>query len=235
MTAITPADGGNRRDPERTKREILEVATAEFAASGFAGARVDRIAELTRTTKRMIYYYFESKESLYLQVMETAYALIRTVERELDVAELSPIDGLRALAEFTYDHHTSHSDFIRLVSIENIHRAQHISKSTVIHDLNSTAIDALQDLLRRGAVAGEFRTDIDALDVHVMISAYCFFHVSNRYTFRTLFGRDLLEPERHSYYRRLVGDMIIATMTDLQRPDLVPPSLGSDLPGPNFH
>ncbi|TFD54606.1 TetR/AcrR family transcriptional regulator [Cryobacterium frigoriphilum] len=223
MSAIVTAEGAQRRDPERTKREILEVATAEFAASGFAGARVDRIAELTRTTKRMIYYYFESKEGLYLQVLEKAYALIRTVERELDVAGLSPVDGLRALAEFTYDHHTSHPDFIRLVNIENIHRAQHISQSTIIHDLNSTAIDTLDGLLRRGIAAGEFRTDIDALDLHAMISAYCVFHVANRYTFRTLFGRDLLEPERHSYYRRLVGDMIVATMTDLHRPDLVPP------------
>ncbi|TFD61401.1 TetR/AcrR family transcriptional regulator [Cryobacterium suzukii] len=227
MTAIIVADGVHRRDPERTRREILEVATAEFAGSGFAGARVDRIAALTRTTKRMIYYYFESKEGLYLQVMETAYALIRTVERELDVAGLSPIDGLRALAEFTYDHHTSHPDFIRLVNIENIHRAQHISKSTVIHDLNSTAIETLEDLLRRGVASGEFRTDIDALDVHVMISAYCVFQVSNRYTFRTLFGRDLLEPERHAYYRRLVGDMIVATMTDLNRPDLASSTPGS--------
>ncbi|MFC5929451.1 TetR/AcrR family transcriptional regulator [Cryobacterium melibiosiphilum] len=232
MNAIVAEDGPLRRDPERTKREILEVATAEFSASGFAGARVDRIAELTRTTKRMIYYYFESKEGLYLQVMERAYALIRTIERQLDVAGLTPVDGLRAVAEFTYDHHTSHPDFIRLVNIENIHRAEHIGKSAVIHDLNSTAIDTLDDLLRRGVASGEFRTDIDALDLHLLISSYCFFQVANRYTFRTLFGRDMLEPERHSYYRRLVGDMIVATMTDLARPDLIQPASGSDRSGP---
>lgn len=220
MTASDSVENARRRDPERTRDNILQVATVEFAANGFAGARVDRIAELTRTTKRMIYYYFASKEGLYLQVMEAAYAMIRRVEQELDVGGLDPADGLRALAEFTYDHHTSHRDFIRLVNIENIHRAEHIEKSAVIHDLNSTAIETLDDVLHRGIAIGQFRTDIDALDLHAMISSYCLFPVANRYTFRTLFGRDMLDPARHDYYRRLVGDMIVATMTDQSRPDL---------------
>ena len=66
-----------QRDAERTRREILEIATREFAESGYAGARVDEIAERTRTTKRMIYYYFGSKERLFVAVLERAYATIR--------------------------------------------------------------------------------------------------------------------------------------------------------------
>ena len=62
------------RDADRTQREILEVATQEFAEHGFAGARVDEIAARTRTTKRMIYYYFGSKERLFVAVLERAYA-----------------------------------------------------------------------------------------------------------------------------------------------------------------
>lgn len=207
------AGAGKRRDPEGTRRDILAVATAEFAANGFAGARVDEIAELTRTTKRMIYYYFGSKESLYLQVMEAAYATIREAERSLDVAGLSPVDGLRQLAESTYDHHTSHRDFIRLVSIENIHRAEHIAKSDSIPQLNSVAIETLENVLNRGIASGVFRSDVDALDLHMMISAFSIFPVANRYTFRTLFGRDMLDPARHQRYRSLVGDMVVATMT----------------------
>jgi AcrR family transcriptional regulator len=216
MAATVDTADVRRRDPERTKLDILQVATAEFAANGFAGGRVDNIADLTRTTKRMIYYYFGSKEGLYLQVMEAAYDAIRRAERQLDVGGLSPVDGLRRLAEFTYDHHTSNRDFVRLVSIENIHRAEHISKSKTIHDLNSTAIDTLDGVLRRGVAEGTFRTDVDALDVHMLISSYSIFPVANRYTFRTLFGRDMLDPDRHDHYRRLVGDMVVATMT--QRP-----------------
>jgi AcrR family transcriptional regulator len=204
---------GRVRDADRTQREILDVATREFADQGFAGARVDEIAELTQTTKRMIYYYFGSKEGLYLRVMEAAYEGIRRLEQELDVDGLAPVDALRRLAESTYDHHTSHRDFIRLVAIENIHRAKIISTSTVIHDLNSTAVETLERVVKRGVDDGTFRTDIDALDLHMLISSYSIFHVANRYTFRALFGRDLLERSRHEHYRRMAGDVVVATMT----------------------
>src|SRR5690242_13194593 len=57
-----------QRDADRTRTEILDVATAEFADRGYSGARVDEIAARTRTTKRMIYYYFGGKEQLYIAV-----------------------------------------------------------------------------------------------------------------------------------------------------------------------
>ena len=213
MTETIPQSEPRQRDAQRTQADILRVATAEFAANGFSGARVDEIAELTQTTKRMIYYYFGSKEGLYLRVMEAAYQVIRQLEQELDVADLPPVDALRRLAESTYDHHTSHRDFVRLVAIENIHRAKIISTSTVIHDLNSTAVKTLEVVLRRGIEDGTFRDDIDALDLHMLISSYSIFHVANRYTFRALFGRDLLDEARHEHYRRMAGDVVVATMT----------------------
>jgi AcrR family transcriptional regulator len=215
MTETAPRAETRQRDAQRTQADILRVATAEFASNGFAGARVDEIAALTKTTKRMIYYYFGSKEGLYLRVLEVAYEGIRRLEQQLDVDHLAPVDALRQLAESTYDHHTSHRDFVRLVAIENIHRAKIISTSTVIHDLNSTAVETLEGVLRRGVEDGIFRSDIDALDLHMLISSYPIFHVANRYTFRALFGRDLLEDERHEHYRRLAGDAVVATMTTL--------------------
>lgn len=76
-----------KNDPERTRENILAVATEEFAAHGLAGARVDAIAERTRTSKRMIYYYFISKEDLYLAVLEKAYRKIRSREADLKLPE----------------------------------------------------------------------------------------------------------------------------------------------------
>ena len=104
------------RDADRTQREILDVATSEFAERGFAGARVDEIADRTRTTKRMIYYYFGSKERLFVAVLERAYAEIRAAEQTIDVDHLDPVAAIRRLAELTFDHHESHPDFIRLVA-----------------------------------------------------------------------------------------------------------------------
>jgi len=201
----------------RSREDILAVAVSEFAANGYAGARVDEIAARTRTTKRMLYYYFGSKEGLYLAVLERVYARIREIEQGLNVEELSPEDGLRAIAEATYDHHTSDEAFIKLVSIENIHRAEHLRRSETILRENSTAITLLEGVIARGVEAGRFRTDVDAVDVHMMISAYACFHVANRHTFGAIFHRDLLDPALQDSHRRLMGDMIVATMTDLSR------------------
>src|SRR4051795_3504769 len=118
-----------QRDAERTRNEILEVATSEFAARGYAGARVDEIAARMRTTKRMIYYYFGGKEQLFVAVLERAYVTIRQAEQTVEVDQLDPLSALRRIAELTFDHHESHPDFIRLVSIENIHHARHMAKS----------------------------------------------------------------------------------------------------------
>jgi AcrR family transcriptional regulator len=200
---------GRERDPERTRNEILETATHEFAAHGYAGARVDDMAARMRTTKRMIYYYFGSKEQLFIAVLERAYTAIRRAEREVDVDGFDPASAIRRLAELTFDHHESHPEFIRLVSIENIHRAEHMAKSPAIAELGSPAIDLLARILERGRAEGVFRSDIDAVDLHMMISAFCVFRVANRHTFGTLFDRDLTDPELREHYRTMLGDMIV--------------------------
>lgn len=205
------------RDAARTQAEILDVATEEFARLGYAGARVDEIAARIRTTKRMIYYYFGSKEELFTAVLERAYALIRAKEQELDVEHLDPVSAIRRLAELTFDHHEAHPDFIRLVSIENIHEAEHIAASPTLSSLNSPAIAVIGRILDAGRAAGVFRADVDAVDLHAMISSFCFFRVANRHTFHTLFGRDLTAPNRREHYRAMLGDMVIAYLVSDDR------------------
>jgi AcrR family transcriptional regulator len=197
------------RDAVRTRSEILDVATREFADNGYAGARVDEIAAKTRTTKRMIYYYFGSKEQLFVAVLEREYARIRGLERNLDVEHLDPAEAVRQLAALTFDHHEAHPDFIRLVSIENIHRAEHIASSKVLSELAHPALDTLTRILERGRESGRFRDDVDPLDVHMLISAFCVFRIANRHTFNAIFKRDMLDPARREHYRRMIGDLVL--------------------------
>jgi AcrR family transcriptional regulator len=193
-----------RRDAERTRADILAVATEEFAQNGYSGARVDEIAARTRTTKRMIYYYFGGKEQLYLAVLERAYAEIRAAEREVDVDHLDPVSAIRRIAEVTFDHHEAHPAFIQLVGAENAQQGKHMTQVARLVDLNSSAVDVLRRVLARGP----FRKDVDPLDVHMMISAFCFFRVANRHTFGAIFGRDLLDPATRTHYRTMVADMV---------------------------
>jgi AcrR family transcriptional regulator len=201
------------RDAERTKADILAVATREFADQGYAGARINEIADKTSTTKRMIYYYFGGKEQLYVAVLEQAYSRIRSLEQQLDVEHLDPVEAIRELAGLTFDHHESHPDFIRLVSIENIHHAEHIARSEVLSGLANPALDVLGAILDRGWAAGLFRDDVDALDVHQVISGFCVFRTANRHTFGAIFGRDMLDPAQRDHQRRMLADLVVAYLT----------------------
>lgn len=201
------------RDADRTRAEILQVASEEFADRGYSGARVDDIADRTRTTKRMIYYYFGGKEQLFIAVLERAYARLRSAEQTLPVEHLDPIAAIRELAELTFDHHEAHPEFLRLVAIENIHRAEHMVRSNILTSLNTPAVELIQRILVRGQEQGVFRRTVDPLDVHMLISSFCVFRVANRHTFNAIFEHDLAERSLRPHYRQMLGDVVVAYLT----------------------
>jgi AcrR family transcriptional regulator len=196
-------------DPERTRADIIEVATHEFSEKGLAGARIDVIAEAMRTSKRMIYYYFGSKEALYVAVLEEAYRRIRQIESDLHLEDLAPEDALRKLVGFTVDYQLANPDFIRLVMNENIHRGEFLGQSKMIQSLNVPAINAVRQVYERGVKAGVFRSGIDAVDLHMSISALSFFNVSNRHTFSLIFKRDLESPPAIVARRDSIIEMVV--------------------------
>lgn len=199
-------------EAERSIADIIAVATAEFAEKGLAGARIDEIAERTRTSKRMIYYYFKSKEGLYLAVLEEAYHGIRAIEATLDLEHLPPKQALRALVGFTFDYQRANPDFIRLVMNENMHKGEYMKKSTNMRALNAPAIDALRNIYKRGLEEGVFRPGLDPIDLHTSISALSFFNVSNQHTFSLIFDHDVTAPENVAQRRKNVEDMVLGYM-----------------------
>jgi AcrR family transcriptional regulator len=201
--------GRRKPDPERTRQDILAAAREEFAEHGLSGARVDVIAARTNTVKRMIYYYFGSKEGLYLAVLEAAYADIRRFEADLDLDRYPPAEAIGRLIDFTFDYDEAHPDFIRLVSNENMHHAEHIARSATIRQQNQGIIAMLGRVLERGKRDGVFRQNADPLDVHLLISSFCFFRVSNRATFSALFERDLSDPASHRRHKHLLTDAVL--------------------------
>jgi len=197
------------RDPEATKRGIIDAALNEFAENGLSGARVDAIAARTNTTVRMIYYYFGSKEGLYLAVLEERYAAVRKAEAELNIDALAPVEAITALVEFIFDYHAADPRFARLVTIENIHRAAYISRSTSMPAINSSVIDALAGILERGQREGLFRADATPIGLHLLMTSFCFFRVANRDTLRSIFGQDTLSAEMSATHRQMIVDAVL--------------------------
>lgn len=198
-----------KRDPEGVRRDILSVAMEEFSQNGLSGARIDEIAARTRTSKRMIYYYFGDKEGLYQRVLEEAYSEVRGGESDLELDGLDPVAALDKLCRFTFDHHRRHPAFIRMVMIENIHHGRHMQLSEEIRGLNRPAIDALKGVLKRGKESGVFREGVDALELHWQISALSFFNVSNAATFSLIFGDELFTDGGQETLSARVADMVL--------------------------
>jgi AcrR family transcriptional regulator len=177
-------------DPHNKMQDIIEVALKEFAEKGLSGARIDDIAALTKASKRMIYYYYGSKEALYLTVLESVYRNIRVAEAQLHLENLSPPAALEKLMRFTIDYKLAHPEYTRLITVENIHRAEYLKQSTTIQSLNTPAIDVLKTHYLRGVQQGFFRAGLDPVHIHLMISALSGFNVSNQHTFSLIFKRD---------------------------------------------
>jgi AcrR family transcriptional regulator len=196
-------------DPARTMAGILAVAHTEFSEKGLAGARIDEIAAATKTSKRMIYYYFGSKEGLYLAVLEESYREMRTIEAQLHLEDLPPEDALRKLVGFTFDHHHGNEAYIRLVMSENMQRGEYLAQSKIIQQLNVTAIDGIKKLYDRGVAQGVFRAQLDPVDIHKSISALTFFNVSNQHTFGLIFKKDTQTAKALTARRDSVIEMVV--------------------------
>ncbi|MFT3717382.1 TetR/AcrR family transcriptional regulator [Pseudorhodoferax sp.] len=180
------------RNAERTQRAILDAALQAFATTGFAGTRLDHIADAAKIDKRLIYYYFKNKEGLFLAVLEDAYRGIREAESKLDLDALGPIEAIRKLVEFSWSYYLAHPEFVTLINSENLHRARHLEKSTLIRDINSPLIDTLGKILEKGRSQGVFRGGVDPLQLYISIVGLTYFYLSNQHTLSLVFGRNLM-------------------------------------------
>jgi AcrR family transcriptional regulator len=207
--APAPAPAEPRtRDADRSQRDILEAALDEFAAHGLAGARMDRIAERAAVNKRLIYYYFENKETLFLAVLEQAYERIRGEERQLELTQVEPTEAIRRLISFTWHYYLAHPEFLTLLNSENLHRARHLKQSTKVLTMHSPLVATLADVLERGARMKLFRAGVDPVQLYISIAGLSYFYLSNCHTLSTIFDRDLLgskaKVERLSHMTDLV-------------------------------
>lgn len=196
------------RDADRSQKDILDAGLREFAEFGLGGARMDRIAERAGVNKRLIYYYFDSKERLFLAVLERAYEGIRGEEQQLNLTQVEPIEAIRRLIAFTWNYYIAHPEFLTLLNSENLHRARHLKQSAKVRSMHSPLVSTLADVLERGRSAGLFRNGVDPVQLYISIAGLSYFYLGNCHTLSTIFDRDLLatkaKVERLSHMTDLV-------------------------------
>jgi AcrR family transcriptional regulator len=203
-----------KRDANATRERILKVGISEFCAHGYSGSRIDKIAARAKCNIRMIYHYFGNKEGLYLAALERVYGLIRQRESELALRELPPVEAIKRLVEFTFDHHAKHREFVELAVVENVQKGRFLKKSKTISDGTTDLIAAITEVLSRGEQQGIFRRGTDALQLYLSILSLSFLHLSNKYTLSIMYrceldSKDWLSQRREHVLQMVLGYLIV--------------------------
>ncbi|WP_230492705.1 TetR/AcrR family transcriptional regulator [Martelella alba] len=184
-----------KRDPELTQYRILTAAREEFAEKGFDGARVERIAAKAQVNKQLLYHYFTNKDHLFMLVLEDAYRDIRRQEAALSLDALPADEAIMQLVDFTWRYYLAHPEFIRLLNSENQLKARHLKLSASVTEINASWLNISRTILARGQREGSIRSDIDAMQLNISISALGFFYLINCSTLSLVYQRDLASPE----------------------------------------
>jgi len=188
-----PGTKGNQpatRDAAQMKRRILRVAAAEFAKKGYDGARVDEIVRRCGISKNLVYHYFDSKEALFVAVLERAYGKLRERQQAMALETSPPLEGIMRLAVDSFRHWSESKTFIAYLNSENFSDARHIRKSAYIRNAYKGLIASIEDLLQRGEAQGVIRSGVDPIELYISISALAYHFFSNQPTFSVIFGKD---------------------------------------------
>jgi AcrR family transcriptional regulator len=194
---------------QATRDNILRAATKVFAKHGYDGGSVEQISKAAKSYDRMIYYYFGSKEGLFIAVLEETYRRFNEAESALQLDVARPVESLQQVILFIVRYYRTNPEFVTLLNSENLHRGKHIAKSLRAREYSSHAIGILDQILASGAARGVFRANVAARDLYLMIAALGYFYQSNRFTLSAFLGENLEAPEALAHWEAFVTDSVM--------------------------
>ena len=198
-----------KRTAALSKEKIIKAAIAEFALKGLDGARVDEVARRSGVNKTLLYQYVGNKDRLFTAALEAAYQSIRERQKEFIARQMDPETGVRQLVHLLMSIWVEHQDYGKLLASENFHGGKHVKRSKLIGEMYQQLVDALIDLLKRGAAQGVFRSGIDAIDLYISISSLSAYYVAHQHTLNAIFHIDVLQPKRLQQREDHIAEMIL--------------------------
>jgi TetR/AcrR family transcriptional regulator len=149
-----------------SRQRLLTAAAAEFAARGFAGGSVDRIARAARVNKAMIYYHFGSKAALYREILREMFEAVAVRVAEAAQGTASPDDKVRAFVDVFATEAEARPHFPPIWFREIAEGGAHLDRGTLAS--MSGVLKSLGYILREGHAAGRFQ-QVNPLLVHAGI------------------------------------------------------------------
>ncbi|BEU27513.1 TetR/AcrR family transcriptional regulator [Paraburkholderia sp. 22B1P] len=191
------------------RETILKAAIKIFSKSGFDGARIETISKAARTHDRMIYYYFGSKEKLFVEVLETVYQRMNAAEAALVLDLSNPVDALTTIVRFHWKYYLNHPDLLTLLNSENMHRGKHFRKAPAMTDVYPPAVAMLERVLISGVDTGVFRKGVSPRDLYIVIVSLGYFYQSNRYTLSAFLNEEVMEEARIVHWQEVMVDNVL--------------------------
>jgi len=210
-TKAVRGTGAREASAQATRDNILKAATRIFARYGYDGGSIEKISSLAKSHDRMIYYYFGSKEQLFIAVLEGIYQRMDEAEAKAPV-RADPIEALTALIRFKVAYYRRHPEFVTLLNTENLHKGRHVAKSAKAREFSSNALDLIADILRRGEAQGCFRPGLRPRDVYLLIVSTSYFFTSNRFTLSAFLGEPLDGPGALEEWADFVVDCVLRAL-----------------------
>ena len=216
-TRKTPAKpqrktGVREAQAQASREAILRAATKVFARYGYEGGSVEKISRAAKSYDRMIYYYFGSKEGLFVAVLEGIYQRMDEAEAAMALDMARPVEALTEVIRFVLGYYRRNPDFVTLLNTENLHKGRHIAKSVRAREYSSRAVAVIASILESGAAQGLFRPDLAARDVYLLIAATGYFYMSNRYTLASFLGEQLDAPDAAQHWEVFVTETVLRTV-----------------------
>lgn len=197
------------RSAKTTRENILRAAKKIFSKDGYDGARVDKISKAAKSYDSLIYYYFGSKEKLFVEVLEGAYKDIFEAEKNLELDMDDPEGSLRKIIEFPFRYYLANPEVITLLGTENLQKGKHIAKSRTADQYALPAISILEKVIERGVEKGLFREGVNCRKLYMAMTALGYFYVSNRYTFSAFLNVDLMDPEKIDGWASYMSELLL--------------------------
>jgi len=170
---------------------------------------VEKISSAAKSVDRMIYYYFGSKEGLFVAVLEDIYRRMDEAESRLELDESQPLEALGELIRFVLRYYREHPEFVTLLNTENLHKGKHIVKSRRAREYSHHAVTLTERLLARGVEQGLVRPNIEPRQLYLLIVAAGYFHTSNRYTLGVFLGEAIDTPAAMASWEAFVTDNVM--------------------------
>ncbi|HET7698772.1 MAG TPA: TetR/AcrR family transcriptional regulator [Vicinamibacterales bacterium] len=144
-----------RRAAADSRHRVFAAAAAEFAARGYAGANMDRIARAARLNKAMIYYHFDSKAALYRAILRDMFDAVRRDVAQVVASPDPPDDKIRRYVEAIARAAEARPHFPKIWLRELAEGGEHVDAATVEYIRDVLA--ALGAIVAEGCRRGRFR------------------------------------------------------------------------------